>query len=126
MVGSVNLYDETKLKIKNCNSYLNREQIYVPTVILNGLKTQKSSQEIAKIIGGPTVYEQTNYAQAQYIYVNMGNLSFDQGQLFGIKSSRLDTFVGQIKILDRFGSYALAIITEAENSIRAGDQIVSR
>ena len=126
IVGVASVYDEKKIKIKECSSYLNRDQIFVPSGIINAIKTKKSSAEVATIIGGPTVYEQVNYAQAQYVYVNMGTLGFDQGQLFGIKSSKLDRVVGQIRILDRFGSYGLAIITEAANAIRAGDTIVSQ
>lgn len=126
IVGKIELYEEKKLKIKECNSYLNRDQLFVPTALVNSLKTKKASHESARIIGGPAVYEQSNYAQAQTVYVNMGNINFDQGQSFGIKSNKLDMVIGKIRILDRFGGFAVAIITEAGEAVRAGDNIVSQ
>lgn len=125
-VGTLTSYDNGKLKIKDCNSYLNGDQIFVPIEIIDGLKTNKTSVASAKILGGPTVVYQQQFAPSQTVYVDMGSTNFDVGQLFGVKSRRIDQGVGQIKILDRFGSYAVAVIIDSQNSIQVGDPILQQ
>ncbi len=125
-VGKVSLYGDKKLKIKECNSFLSRSQIFVPTNIIESLKTKKQSQISAKIVGGPIVYEQVNYQPSQFIYVSMGPLSFESGQVFGIKSRRTDAPAGKIKIVERYGNFALALITDVDSSIQVGDEVISQ
>ena len=122
-VGTIKYYED-KLKIKDCNYYLSADQIFVPTSVLVSLKSKKLSQEAPKILGGPTVMDQSNFYQSQNVYVDMGSLNFDLGQVFGVKSTRIDEPAGHIKILDRFGSYALGVILEESNPIRSGDKII--
>jgi hypothetical protein len=124
LVGKITQYGQKKLRIKECHSYLNREQIFVPSDVVQSLKTQKNSTKAAQIIGGPVVYDQVNYMPSQLVYVNMGNLSFNNGQSFDVKSLKIDMAAGKIRILDRFGSYALAVITEVDRPIRVGDEII--
>ncbi len=122
-VGTIRYYED-KLKIKDCHYYLSADQIFVPTSVLQSLKSKKISQEAPKILGGPTVMDQANFYQSQSVYVDMGSLNFDLGQVFGVKSTRIDSPAGKIKILDRFGSYALGIILDESNPIRTGDPII--
>lgn len=125
-VGSLIAYGQKKLKIKNCHSYLNRHHLFVPKNLVQNLKSKKISKGSPQIIGGPAVLNQNYFASSEFVYVNMGTLNYNSGDLFSIKSNRIDEPVGQIKILDSFGSFALALITNADNSIKVGDSILHK
>lgn len=125
-VGNLIAYGQKKLKIKNCHSYLNRHHLFVPKNLVQNLKSKKISKGSPQIIGGPTVLNQNYFSSSEFVYVNMGPLSYNSGDLFSIRSNRIDETVGQIKILDSFGSFALALITNADNSIKVGDAILQK
>lgn len=125
-VGTLSQYADGKLRIKECTSELNRQQLFVPTSVVNSLKTNKTSQKEAHIIGGPEVKDQQYYSQNSLMYADMGSMNFEIGQSFGIISERLDKTVGQFKVMDRFGSYAVGFIATDGQPIENGDRIVSQ
>lgn len=125
-VGTLSQYAEGKLRIKECNSSINRTQLFVPTSVVNSLKTHKISDKQPRIIGGATLMDQQLFHEDATIFVDMGSLSFEIGQSFGIISERIDAPAGQFKIMDRFGSYAAGIITNSAKPIMSGDRIISQ
>lgn len=122
-VGSIAHYNEDTLKIKECNFRLSDAQVFVPTAVLNSLKTQKQSEETPRVIGGPEVRDKENHFVGDFIYLDMGKLSFEIGQKFNIQSLKFDEQGAQVKILDRFGSYAVGIITQETQPIVTGDKV---
>jgi len=123
-IGTLSQYAEGKLRIKECNSELNRNQLFVPTSVVNSLKTRKTSDKQPRIIGGATLMDQQLFHDHATIFVDMGSLGFEIGQIFGIISERIDAPAGQFKIMDRFGSYAVGIITNDTKPIMNGDRVV--
>ncbi len=122
-VGTIAYY-EGKLKIKDCNLLLGRDQIFVPSAVLQSLKSKKTSQGSPQILGGPAIINQNNFYPSQNVYIDMGGSNFESGQNFDVKSKRIDDGAGQVKILDRFGSYAVGIILDETKPIQAGDEVI--
>lgn len=125
-VGTISQYAEGKLRIKDCNSEISKSHIFVPTKVLNSLKTNKSSDKEPRIVGGPTLMDQQFFHEDATIFIDMGTLGFEIGQTFGIISERIDANAGQVKIMDRFGSYAVGIVTVESKPIMNGDRIVAQ
>lgn len=125
-VGTIAQYAEGKLRIKTCRATLSKDLLYVPTSVLPSLKTNKISDKTPQVIGGPDVMNQNYYYDANFVYLDMGGLNFELGQDFQVISERIDGPAGTVRILDRFGSYAIGIILKETQPIFLGDRIVSQ
>lgn len=123
-IGTISHYGEGKLRIKDCKSILSRDLTYVPTSVIDSLKTRKGSERPPQVIGGPDVMNQKYFHEENMLYLDMGSLNFEVGQLFGIISERIDASAGQVKILDRFGAYAVGVVAHESNPIVVGDKVV--
>lgn len=122
-VGTLSQYADGKLRIKDCIAELSRNHLFVPTSVLDSLKTRKSSDKEPRIIGGSGIRDQQLFHQHSVVFLDMGSLTFDIGQNFGIISERIDAPAGQFKIMDRFGSFAVGIVTVEMHPIVSGDRV---
>jgi nucleoid-associated protein YgaU len=125
-VGTLAQYAEGKLRIKDCVSEINRTHLFVPTSVVNGLKTRKVSDKQPRIIGGAALMDQQIFHQDATIFIDMGSINYEVGQTFGLISERLDAPAGHFKIMDSFGSYAVGIITNEIKPIMSGDRVVTQ
>ncbi len=125
-VGVLSQYAEGKLRIKGCNSEISKNHLFVPSSIVNSLKTRKTSESEPRIIGGSSTMNQQFFHLDSIIFVDMGAMPFDIGQTFGIISERIDAPAGNFKVMDRFGSFGVGIITVDSKPIMTGDRVVSQ
>ncbi|MBC7421324.1 MAG: LysM peptidoglycan-binding domain-containing protein [Bdellovibrio sp.] len=125
IIGEAEAISDKNLKVLRCSRGLTTEAVLVPTSSLPQVGTNKTSQQIdASLIGGPDVNEQMLYTFHQYAYVDLGQQVAEPGQVFKIKSQVTDTIHGQIKIIEKFGSYAVGVITDISDTVSQGDTVI--
>lgn len=125
IIGEAKPYKEDSVIITECNSILSTDIFLVKKSNLPLLKTKRLTYTPnATLIGGPNLSKQSLFAYHQYAYVHLGNLPIENGQTVSIKSQITDRISGEVKIIEKFGSYGIGVITEIADKIERGDSLV--
>ncbi|MFZ3230309.1 MAG: LysM domain-containing protein [Pseudobdellovibrio sp.] len=127
-VGEAMAVASNKIKITSCNSVMSDQLVFLtPESVEPYRMTKTSGLPQPQIVGGPNLGTQSLFSNKQQIlYLNMGVRNVEIGQSLTIKSQMTDEASGEIKILEKFGSFAIALITEVQDLIEKGDEITSK
>ena len=124
-VGSAQAYQNKYLRITSCKTFMSENLIILPANKMKELSTQKISDvEEVKIIGGPDIRSQMFYSTLQYAYVDFGTKAYQIGQEFSTQSDLTDQINATFKIIEKYGSYAVVVITSMRDSLAIGDKVV--
>ncbi|MBC7743326.1 MAG: LysM peptidoglycan-binding domain-containing protein [Bdellovibrionaceae bacterium] len=126
IVGDAAMDGPTNLRIADCHSFLTVDTLFAQTSVIPQMKTQKTNNTTeATLLGGPDVPDQNIFTVHQYVYVNLGTNPYEAGQTFSIKSQLTDKVHGKVRIIERFGSYAIGVITSVSNTVSRGDTLIT-
>lgn len=124
-VGSARSYQNKYLRVTNCKAFMSETLIILPKNRMKELSTQKISDvEEVKIIGGPDIRAQIFYATLQYAYVDFGTQNYQVGQEFNTISNLTDQVNATFKIIEKYGSYAVVVITSMRDNLEIGDKVI--
>ncbi len=123
-VGIAELVEEGKVRLMSCMSVFTSDNVFVPVEVVADLGTQKTSIEEPTIIGGPQVKDQSLFMFNQYVYLNLGSQIVDDEQSVIVKSQITERPAATIKVLNRFGSYGVGVILQANDTVQLGDRIL--
>lgn len=123
--GKANPYLRKNLKLHNCRGLLTTDLIIIPKDKIQILRNkQLTTTKKAILIGGPQVVKQKLFASNQVAYVDFGTYSFEAGQEYKTMSQVTDEINGQIKIIEKYGSFAVVLVTDVDDVIAIGDTVV--
>ena len=124
-IGEAQIIAENKIKITSCRSVLSESLVFISPSQIDSLRSTKiSTQAVPIIIGGPNLGTQSIFVNLQLAYVNVGNQNVEIGQILKIKSQLTEQTSGEIRVLDKFGSIAIGIVTDVADLIEKGDQVL--
>jgi hypothetical protein len=124
-VGSARSYQNKYLRVTSCKAFMSENLIILPKNRMKELSTQKISEvEEVKIIGGPDLRSQTFYTTLHYAYVDFGAKTYQVGQEFNTVSNLTDQVNATFKIIEKYGSYAVVVITNMRDNLEIGDKVV--
>lgn len=123
-IGIADFVEDGKLRLKSCNTVYTSDYVFVPKEVLSQIGTNKRTANTPEIIGGPFVDEQKLFMIHQYVYLDLGAQFVEDDKIVFIKSQLTDKLSGKIKVLQKFGSFGIGVITSLDDSIQVGDQIV--
>ncbi len=118
--------DNKSILITKCDSVLSTDLILIQSSLLPQMKTQKNSDQVnASLLGGPDVNEQNLFTFHQLAYLDLGQQPAEVGQVLSIRSQVTESIHGEVKILEKFGSYAVGVITAINDTVSLGDTLVT-
>lgn len=124
-VGSARSYQNKYLRVTSCKAFMSETLIVLPKNRMKELSTQKISEvEEVKIIGGPDIRSQMFYSTLQYAYVDFGAQNYQVGQEFSTISNLTDQVNATFKIIEKYGSYAVVVVTSMRDNLEIGDKVV--
>lgn len=126
LYGRAQPYQGKYLRIANCKSLLLSDLIIVAKEkILTYKNKQISPTRNAVLIGGPDVVDQKLFAPNQVAYIDFGNTAYEPGQDFKIVSKITDEVNGVAKVLEKFGSFGVVMLTDINDLIEIGDKVTN-
>lgn len=124
-VGAATVLGADRIRIKDCTSVLSRSLVFVSPSLISGLRSTKASQQpTATLIGGPGIGTQKIFSSKQLAYLNLGSQNAEIGQTLMIKSQLTERTSGSVKIVDKFGSFGIGVITEVGDLVEIGDELL--
>ena len=124
--GKAQPYQGKYLKITNCKSLLLTDLVIIAKEkILTFKNKQISPTRKAVLIGGPDVVDQNLFAPNQVAYIDFGNTAYEPGQEFKIISQITDEVNGVAKVLEKFGSFGVVMLTDINDIIAIGDKVTN-
>ena len=125
LYGKARPYQRTNIKISDCKSLLLTSLIFLPKDKIQTLRNRQiSSTKNALVIGGPEVVNQKHFVPNQVAYVDFGAYAFEAGQEFKTMSHITDEINGNFKIIEKYGSFAVVLLTEINDLLEIGDQVI--
>lgn len=123
--GKAQPYQGKYLKISSCKSLLLTDLIFLEREKIQTYKNKQiSPTRKAVLIGGPDVVDQNLFAPNQVAYIDFGSYAFEPGQEFKIMSQITDQVNGMAKVIDKYGSFAVVLLTDVNDIIAIGDQVI--
>lgn len=123
--GRAKIHNGNFLKLYDCTGIISTGLIVVPKEKMNIHRNRKISiTKMARIVGGPDQKSQLLFMNNQIAYVDFGRTSFATGQEYKTISQVTDEINGQFKVLYKYGSFAVVVFTEVNNSVEVGDKVV--
>lgn len=124
--GTAVPYENRYMKILNCKDVITSDLVILPKGRMQTLKTQKvSPTRSARLIGGPDVVSQRLFTLHQKAYVDFGSYPYEVGQEYQTRSQVTDDVNGQIRVLEKNGSYAVVIVTSLNDVLEIGDRLIT-
>lgn len=124
-VGTVTVLSADRIRIKDCASVLSKDLVFVSPSLISGLRSTKASQQpTATLIGGPGIGTQKIFSSKQLAYLNLGSQNAEIGQTLMIKSQLTEKPSGAVRIVDKFGSFGIGVITEVGELVEIGDELL--
>ncbi|AGH95190.1 LysM peptidoglycan-binding domain-containing protein [Pseudobdellovibrio exovorus] len=124
--GTAVPYENRYMKILNCKDVITSDLVILPKGRMQTLKTQKvSPTRSARLVGGPDVVSQRLFALHQKAYVDFGSYPYEVGQEYQTRSQVTDDVNGQIRVLEKNGSYAVVIVTSLTDVLEIGDRLIT-
>lgn len=123
-VGQATALGNNKLKVTKCNTVMSEDLLYVSPQNVEALKETKISKvSQPEIMGGPNLGTQSLFSNKQMVYINLGSQPIENGQSVFVHSQLTEEVSGEIKILEKFGSFAIGVLTEVDDLIQKGDSV---
>lgn len=123
--GKARPYQRRNLKLYDCKGLLTTDLIIIPKEKIQVLRNKQTSpSKKAVLIGGPEVVDQKVFAPNQVAYVDFGAYVYERGQEYNIMSQLTDEINGHIKIIEKYGSFAVVMITEVMDTVAIGDNVI--
>lgn len=123
-VGAATVLSADRIRIKKCTSVLSKDLVFVSPSLIGGLRSNRASQQpTANLIGGPGIGTQKIFLSKQLAYINFGPQNAEIGQTLTIKSQLTERPSGSVKIVDKFGSFGIGVITEVDELVEIGDEL---
>lgn len=127
LVGEAQVVSKGKIKITKCDSVMSKSLFFVsPSQVASWRTNKMSSQAVPIILGGPNLGTQLLFSNHQLAYLNMGSQNPEIGQSVKIKSQLTEQPSGEIRIIDKFGSFAIGIVTDTQDLIEKGDEVLMK
>ncbi len=124
--GKAQPYQGKYLRITNCKSLLLTDLVIIAKEkILTFKNRQISPTRNAVLIGGPDVVDQNLFAPNQVAYIDFGNTAYEPGQDFKVVSQITDEVNGVAKVLEKFGSFGVVLLTDINDIIAIGDKVTN-
>ncbi len=124
--GGAQPYQSKYLKLTDCKGLIATNLVFLPRGQMDQLKSQKMSATTAPVlIGGPDVVAQNLFALNQIAYVDFGSFPFQTGQEYKTLSQVTDVINGQIRVLEKYGSYAVVLVQNVNDILEVGDKIIT-
>ena len=112
-VGKAKIINSNRIKITQCSGVTSKDLVFIsPSEVNQYRSNQVSKQTTPTLIGGPGLGTQKIFSNQQKAYINLGSQQAEIGQVLNIKSQLTEKRSGQIRIIDKFGSFAIGIVTE--------------
>jgi hypothetical protein len=125
LTGRAKSYKDKYLQVVDCDSFISTDLLFVPKDQMRELATQQiSNLEEPKIIGGPDNNQQKYYSVLQYAYVDFGSQNYNVGSSYKTVSDISDQINGEFKVIEKFGSYAVVIMTDIKDQVSLGDKVI--
>ena len=126
LYGKAQPYKGKYLKISNCKGLLLTDLVIVAREkILTYKNKQISPTRNAVLIGGPDVVDQNLFAPNQVAYIDFGSTAYEPGQEFKVMSQITDEVNGVAKVLEKFGSFGVVMLSDINDIIAIGDKVVN-
>jgi|GEM_PF-4635909 len=123
--GRARPYQIRKLKLYDCDGILATDLVIIPKEKIQLLKNRKVSiTNKATIIGGPDVVEQRLFVPNQIAYVDFGANEFVVGEKYKTMSQVTDEINGHFKVIQKYGSFAVVLLTDVNDVIEIGDKVI--
>lgn len=123
--GKARPYLKRNLKLSNCSSLLTTDLVIIPKDKIQLLRNkQVTPNKKVTLIGGPDVTDQKLFTSNQVAYVDFGSYIFEPGQEYKVMSQVTDEINGQIKIIEKYGSFAVVMLTEVNDTVEIGDTVI--
>lgn len=124
--GKAQPYQQKYLKLTDCKSLITTDLVVIPKDKILTLKSNKmTSSPKARIIGGPNVVAQKLFLINQVAYVDFGGFEYSVGQEYKMQSRVTDKINATIKIIDKYGSLAVVVVTEVDDLLEIGDKVIT-
>lgn len=124
-IGSVVVNEQNQMRVSDCKQLMDIDTLIVSEEKLNSLSEPDEKFEFSsRILDGLDYQSQDYYMDNQYLVINIEGLNVDNGANLGVFSEALGKKVGQIRILRRTGTMAIAVVTHVYDTISRGDKIV--
>lgn len=125
IVGEAQVLSNKKVKVTNCKSVSVRNLVFISEGNLPALRSNKiSKQESPIIIGGPNAGNQILFTDHQIAYVDVGSQQIEMGQILKVRSKLTEEVSGEIKVIDKFGSFAIGVVSDVVDLIETGDSVL--
>lgn len=123
--AKANPYQKRNLKITGCKGLLTTDLVIIAKDKIQVLRNKQISPvKKAVLIGGPDVVDQKVFAPNQVAYVDFGSQAYEPGQEYNIMSQITDEINGHIKIIEKYGSFAVVVLTEVNDIVSVGDKVI--
>ena len=124
IMGSGSVHQD-QFSVHDCHALMTTNFVFIPKSRMDLIRNQSiSGVSSNEIIGGSDLGDQKLFAVDQIVYLSLGSSNVSNGQVVKLKSQINDKLNGQVKILDRFGNYAVGILTEVNDVIEKGDEVI--
>lgn len=125
LYGYAEAYNESFLRLSSCTGVLSTNLVVLPRDQVDGARSSRTTaSEKAQLVGGPEVYSQSMFTVNQKAYVDFGVHNYEPGQDFKVLSSDTDRVIGQVKVVEKFGSMGVVLITEVTDQMAIGDSLI--
>lgn len=123
-VGESKVLAPEKMKVTSCKTVMSDALVFIAPKNIAGLRANKVSKATQpEILGGPNLGTQSLFSNKQLIYINLGQQDAKIGDTVFVRSQLTDENSGEIKLLDKFGSFAVGILMEVNDLIEKGDMV---
>ena len=123
--GQAKPYLGKYLRFTSCRSLLLTDLVIVTKEKIQTFKNnQLSPSKKPVLIGGPDVVDQNLFAPNQVAYIDFGSFAYQPGQEFKVMSQITDEVNGVGKILEKYGSFGVVVLTDVNDIIAIGDKVI--
>lgn len=114
-----------QISINECSALMTTDFVFLRPEDVNLIRNQSLvGENNSEIIGGADLGDQKTFATDQLVYLSLGSYNANVGQIVRLQSQINDKINGEVKILDRYGNYAVGVLTKVNDLIEKGDTIV--
>ena len=123
--GKAQPYKQDNLKLSGCSGIIATNLVLIPKGTIQELRSNRASAvEEPVLIGGIDVKDQKLFITNQLAYVDFGSYGFEAGQVYKTMSKLTDEINGHIKIIEKYGSFGVVMVTDVNDTMEAGDKII--
>ena len=125
MIGTAKSRKEKYLTVVSCDGLMSVDLVILPKNRMKELATQaKTEGTEPTLIGGPEIKNQFAFATLHYGFIDFGAQNYDVGQEYKLVSDQTDLVNGEVKVIEKFGSFAVVVFTNTMDHITIGDKVL--